>query len=152
MADCGCQETKGLTRKVLWLLLGINGALFVLEVLTGWWARSLSLVADGLDMLADALIYGLALAAIGRSPRFQQQTARLCGVLQLLLSVLIGAGAWQRFQSGQLPEVWTMGTVGLLALAGNVLAVVLLAKHRRGEVHLRATWIFSRNDALANLG
>ncbi|MGQ9865094.1 MAG: hypothetical protein ACUVSQ_02225 [Pseudanabaenaceae cyanobacterium] len=77
---------------MLWGLLGLNGAFFVLEVLTGWQARSLSLVADGLDMLADALIYGLALAAIGRSPQFQNQTARLCGGLQLLLSLLIVGG------------------------------------------------------------
>ncbi len=152
MADCGCHKTEDLTRRTLWGLLGINGALFGLEVLTGWHARSLSLVADGLDMLVDALVYGLALVAMGRSPQFKTQVARLSGLLLLGLAVAIAVGAWQRFQSGRLPEVWTMGSVGLLALLGNVAAMVLLSRHRRGEVHLRAGWIFSRNDVLANLG
>jgi Co/Zn/Cd efflux system component len=152
MADCDCQETEGLTRRTLWWLLGINGALFGLEVVTGWHARSLSLVADGLDMLVDALVYGLALTAMGRSPQFKKQVARLSGVLLLCLAVGIVVGAWQRFQAGQLPEVWTMGGIGLLALLGNVVAMALLAQHRRGEVHLRASWIFSRNDVLANVG
>ncbi|NJK59787.1 MAG: cation transporter [Oscillatoriales cyanobacterium SM2_1_8] len=152
MADCDCHEIEGLTRNVLRWLLAINASLFVLEVGVGWWAQSLALAADGVDMLADALVYGLSLAAIGRSPQFQKRTARFSGVLQMTLAVLIWVGAWQRFQGGRLPAVWAMGGVGLLALIGNAIAVVLLAKHRQGAVHLQASWIFSRNDVLANLG
>ena len=53
------------SRALKWLL-AINAAMFVVEVTTGWIAQSTGLMADSLDMFADAAVYGLALYAVGR--------------------------------------------------------------------------------------
>lgn len=42
--------------------------------------------------------------------------------------------------------------ISLLALAGNVSCLLLLVRHRHGGAHMKASWIFSTNDVLANLG
>ena len=42
--------------------------------------------------------------------------------------------------------------ISALALAANVSCLFLLARHRHGGAHMRASWIFSTNDVLANLG
>ena len=52
-------------RKLLWQVLFINFFFFSLELSTGFISKSMGLVADSLDMLADSVVYGLALFAVG---------------------------------------------------------------------------------------
>ena len=137
---------------VLRLLLGINGLMFVIEMIAGWWAGSAGLVADAADMFADAGVYGVALYAVGRSARHKRVAARLSGVLQLLLAVGVLVETLRRAAFGGVPEEIAMIGVSLLALAANVACLALIARHRGGGVHMRASYIFSANDVLANLG
>ena len=151
--SCGCHETAAhLEQRTLWVLLAINAGMFVLEAGVGWFAQSTGLLADSLDMLADALVYGTALMASGRSLRLQQQAATASGWLQIMLGVGVAFEVVRRFVVGSEPVSGLMMVMGGVALIGNVTCLLLLAKHRRGGVHMRASWIFSTNDVIANLG
>jgi Co/Zn/Cd efflux system component len=138
--------------RVLRLLLGLNGAMFAIELSAGWIAESTGLIADAFDMLADAAVYAVALAAVGRARAQQHRAARLSGWLQLALGVAALGEVLRRLAYGSLPEPPLMIGISLLALAVNLACVALLARHRGGGTHMRASWIFSTNDALANLG
>ena len=137
---------------VLRWLLGINAAMFVVEIGAGWLAQSTGLIADSLDMFADAAVYGLALFAVGRHAAHKLRAARLSGWLQLLLALGAMAEVARRLVFGSEPEPRLMTGVALVALAANVACLALLARHREGGAHMKASWIFSTNDVLANLG
>lgn len=138
--------------RVLWILLGINALMFVVEMIAGWWAQSAGLIADAADMFADAAVYGLALYAVGRGAAHKLSAARLAGFLQLVLAVGAIGESGRRLITGSAPEEAAMIGVSLLALAANVACLALIARHREGGVHMRASYIFSANDVLANLG
>jgi len=145
-------EAAELERKTLWTLLAINGAMFLIEAVAGWWGESTGLVADSLDMLADASVYGIALYAVGRSRRLQANAATASGVLQVVLGLgVIIEVARRYFYLSEPVSVLIIG-VGLLALVANIACLMLIAKHREGGIHMRASWIFSTNDVIANLG
>jgi cation diffusion facilitator family transporter len=155
MSGCGCGDIEIKNRsesKVLWQLLAINGVMFVVEFTIGWLAQSTGLIADSLDMLADAGVYGLGLYAVGRTLRAKTHAASVSGVLQLALAGLVMVDVLRRYVVGSEPFGILMMSVSLLALLANLACLALLAKHRNGEVHMRASWIFSTNDVLANLG
>ena len=138
--------------RVLWTLLAINAAMFVIELGAGLWARSAGLIADAMDMFADAAVYGVALYAVGRAARHKLAAARLAGVLQLVLALGALAEVVRRMLAGAMPEAAGMMGIALLALAANVACLVLIARHREGGVHMKASYIFSANDVIANLG
>lgn len=149
---CNCAAAAATAEaKTLRWLLGINALMFVVEIVTGWLAQSTGLIADSLDMFADAAVYGLALYAVGHAGR-QMGAARLSGWLQLLLALGALGEVLRRWLLGSSPEPLPMIGIALLALVANVACVALLAKHRDGGAHMRASWIFSTNDVLANLG
>jgi Co/Zn/Cd efflux system component len=154
MSDCGGEldEAAELERQTLWILLAINGAMFIGEAIAGWWGDSTGLLADSLDMLADASVYGIALYAVGQSRGLQAGAATASGVLQIALGLGVLLEVGRRFLYGSDPVSPLMIAVGTLALVANVSCLLLIAKHRKGGVHMRASWIFSRNDVIANLG
>lgn len=150
--SCGCAAAAAKAEaKTLRWLLAINATMFVVEVVAGWLAQSTGLIADSLDMFADAAVYGLALYAVGHTGR-QLGAARLSGGLQLLLALGVLGEVLRRWFAGSAPEPLPMMSIALLALVANVACMTLLAKHRDGGAHMRASWIFSTNDVLANLG
>lgn len=154
MAGCGCDfEAKNREQtRVLVVLLLINALMFVVEVIVGWIAESTALVADALDMLADASVYAVALYAVGRNPVAKRHAARVSGYMQILLGVMVLFEVGRRAIVGSEPlSFWMMG-VGAVALLANTACLVLIARHRSGEVHMRASYIFSKNDVIANLG
>ncbi|WP_394560482.1 cation transporter [Aquipseudomonas alcaligenes] len=134
------------------ILLGINGAMFVTEMTAGLIAQSAGLVADSLDMFADAAVYGLALYAVGRSVQLQVRAAHLAGFLQIVLALGVLGEVVRRFLYGSEPESMLMLGVGLVALVANVSCLLLIYGHREGGAHMKASWIFSANDVLANIG
>ena len=150
-ADLSDSTTADSQRRALWWVLGINAAMFAVELVAGIVAQSTGLVADSLDMLADASIYAIALMAAG-DVASQRRSARASGWVQLALAALVLVEVLRRAAAGSEPVEGLMVAVGLLALAANLTCVALLARHRRGGAHLRASWIFTTNDALANLG
>ena len=154
MPGCGCGSAKSasLERRTLSMLLGINGAMFVGEAIIGWMSESTGLLADSLDMLADALVYTIALIAVGRSTRLQSSAATASGVLQIALGLGVLFEVGRRYLYGSEPVSVAMMATGAVALVANVACLAILAKHRNGGAHMRASWIFSTNDVIANLG
>ncbi len=138
--------------RVLVAVLAINLAMFVGELAAGIWAGSTGLVADSLDMLADASVYAIALLGAGASLQRQRRAARASGWMQLGLAGLVLVEVVRRAIEGGQPRSDVMVAMGVLALLANVTCLVLLARHRSGGLHLRASWIFTTNDVLANLG
>ncbi|WP_233256717.1 cation transporter [Opitutus sp. ER46] len=139
-------------RRVLVRLLAINAVMFVVEMVVGVCADSSGVIADSLDMLADAMVYGLGLYAVGRSAALKRRAARWSGLFQVGLAVCILLDAIRRGWWGSEPTSVLMMAVSLVALAANAYCLFLLQKHRDGEVHMRASWIFSRSDVIANVG
>ena len=154
MAPCECHDEAGdiAQRSVLVALLSINACMFAGEFVVGLIAESTGLIGDSLDMLADATVYGIALFAVGRSPTAKISAARWSGLFQIILACGLLIDILRRSIFGSDPESWLMWSVGIVALAANVTCLAILSKHRKGEVHMRASWIFSKNDVLANLG
>ena len=154
MSNCDCHdniEPKN-QKNLLITLLVINGVMFVFEFLFGLYAESTGLLADSLDMLADAMVYGSALFVIGKTAIAKANSALLSGVFQMLLGIGVMFEVIRRFLFGSEPISTVMIVISLFALAANIVCLVLLNKHKQGEVHMRATWIFSKNDVIANLG
>lgn len=154
MSDCGCEfeATNDTQKKVLYWLLAINATMFFLEFGVGWIAQSTALVADSLDMLADAIVYGIGLYAVGRAAKDKANAALASGYFQLAICILMAVDIGRRILFGSEPVSVLMMGMGSVALIANLTCLALIHKHRDGEVHMRASWIFSANDAIANLG
>ncbi|EFO80224.1 cobalt-zinc-cadmium resistance protein [Oscillochloris trichoides DG-6] len=146
-------DESDLQRRVLITVLVINAALFVIELITGLIAQSMGLIADSLDMLADAIVYGLSLYAVGRAASHKQQVAKISGYFQLCLGILGMAEVVRRFLgAGDEPGFMLMIGISLLALSGNAASLFVLQRARSQEVHMKASWIFTSNDVLVNIG
>ena len=154
MSDCDCriEVESQQQRRVLITLLVINAAMFVVEMVTGILAESTGLIADSLDMLADAVVYGIGLYAVGRAVSTKIRAAYVSGYFQMALALIVALDVGRRAVFGSEPEPAYMVLIGLIALAANVVCLNLIAKHRDGGVHMRASWIFSKNDVIANVG
>jgi Co/Zn/Cd efflux system component len=154
MSDCDCSievESRQQGRVLITLLI-INASMFVVELVTGILAESTGLIADSLDMLADAVVYGIGLYAVGRAASAKIRAAYISGYFQMALALIVALDVSRRAVFGSEPEPAYMILIGLIALAANVLCLNLIAKHRDGGVHMRASWIFSKNDVIANVG
>jgi Co/Zn/Cd efflux system component len=138
--------------RTLRTLLVINAAMFAVELTVSWVARSAGLLADSLDMFADAAVYGVALYAVGRSASAKLRTARFSGWLQGALAIAALAEVVRRATAGGEPYTPLMIAMATLALAANVTCLWLVSRHRAGGAHMKASVIFSANDVLANLG
>ncbi|NII11024.1 cation transporter [Oleiagrimonas sp. C23AA] len=152
MSECGChaEASNEAERRILRLALGLNATMFVVGIVAGLIAQSMGLIADSLDMLADACAYGIGLAAWTRSARFKASAAQLSGILLLILGLGVLLGVIWRSAMGSHPEgVWMMA-IAFVALIVNATVLRLLGRFRQGEVHLRATWLFTRVDVVAN--
>jgi len=158
MASC-CEnkscEIEGLRAshgRVLWIVLAINAIMFVVECTAGLAAHSTSLLADSLDMLGDALVYGFSLFVLARSARWQAGAALVKGVFMLAFGLGVFLEALHRMVVPVMPAVEAMGIVGALALAANLVCFFLLYRHRGDNLNMSSTWLCSRNDLIANTG
>lgn len=158
MTNCCEKKTCELTAmreghsKVLWILLAINAVMFVVEGSAGFLAHSTSLLADALDMLGDALVYGFSLFVLARSPRWQAGAALAKGGFMLVFGVGVMAEAVHKILYPVMPSVETMGIIGCVALAANLVCFFLLYRHRGDNLNMSSTWVCSRNDLIANVG
>jgi Co/Zn/Cd efflux system component len=138
-------------KRVLWTVIGINGAMFLTETVAGSLAGSQALKADALDFLADTVTYGLSLAVIGASLRTRATAALFKGLsLSLMAFWVFGSTIYQTLVLG-VPSAEVMGLVGFLALAANLASVGLLAPYKDGDANVRSVWLCSRNDAIGNV-
>ena len=154
MSGCGCEvEIKDASQKrVLYRLLGINATMFFVEMTVGILADSTALIADSMDMLADAVVYGIGIYAVGKSILHKAKAAKISGYFQLLLGVIILIDITRRLFLGSEPISSLMIGMGFIALIANVVCLVIIRNHKNDEVHMRASWIFSANDVIANMG
>jgi cation diffusion facilitator family transporter len=151
---CGSElaSATGAERRTLVIVLVLNAAMFLAEFSAGLLAGSTALLADSLDMLADAMVYALGLFALGRAPHWRARAALTSGMLQLALGLGVGVEAAVKLFVDALPDTATMGVFGVIALLVNGVCFLLLSRYRDGDINLRATWICSRNDMLGNVG
>jgi len=139
--------------RVLWQVLAINFFFFVLEMLTGFLAGSMGLVADSLDMLADSIVYALSLFAVGGTISRKKKIAGAAGYFQLVLALLGFAEVIRRFVGhGETPDFHLMIIISLLALTGNAICLYLLQKSTSKEAHMQASVVFTSTDVIVNLG
>lgn len=151
--DVASANDKKLERSLLWKVLFINAFFFILEISVGFWARSMGLVADSLDMLADSLVYGMALWAVGGSLLRKRRVAQWAGYFQLILAVGGLVEVIRRFLNFEtIPMFQAMILISALALIGNTISLYLLQRSQSKEVHMQASMIFTSNDIVVNLG
>ena len=137
-------------RTVLWVVLGINAAMFVAELLLGFAAGSVSLQADALDFLGDAANYGISLLVTGLALHYRARATLVKGVTMGAFGLwILGSALWHSAH-GTLPSAMTMGKVGVAALLANALTFALVWKYRAGDSNMQSVWLCSRNDVIGN--
>lgn len=140
-------------RQLLWTVLLINFGFFAVESITGLISRSMGLVADSLDMLADAFVYGLSLYAVGRAVQAKKNVASVSGYFQMILAIAGFIEVIRRFVSvDEPPDYKTMIIVSIFALIANAICLYLLQRTKSEEAHIKASMIFTSNDVVINLG
>jgi len=138
-------------KRVLWIVLAINAAMFLIEIVAGLAAGSASLQADALDFLGDTANYAISLFVVGTALRYRSMAALVKGATMGLFGVwVMGTVVWHSVM-GTVPEPLTMGVVGSAALVSNAVCFGLLYAYRSGDANMRSVWVCSRNDVLGNL-
>jgi cation diffusion facilitator family transporter len=150
---CGSETAKAdpRWRRVLWVALIVNAAMFFVEMMAGTVADSRALQADALDFLGDAGNYAVSLAVVGAALAWRARAALLKSVFMLGFAAWVFASAVLAFVNGTSPNPAMMGAVGALALAANAGVALLLYRYRTGDANMRSVWICSRNDAIGNV-
>jgi len=139
-------------KRALWAVMALNVGYGVIEIGGGFLAGSQGLKADALDFLGDGTITLLGLLAIGWGAAWRARAALLQGVFLAVMGAGVLAATAYRVFVTQVPEADLMGLFGFGALVVNVASAALLLKHRTGDANVQAVWLFSRNDALGNVG
>ena len=140
-------------RNALWWVLGINFSFFLIEVVAGWVAHSMGLIADSLDMLADSLVYALSLFAVGAAVATKKKIARLSGYFQMALAFLGFGEVLRRFLvETKTPLFEWMILIAALALVANIICLRILTRAKSNEAHMQASAIFTSNDIIVNGG
>lgn len=151
---CGHTEFTGLDpvyKRILWVIIVINGAMFGVEMIAGILAQSQALQADALDFIGDTLSYGISLWAIGKAATVRSNAALFKGYSLVLMSVwVLGSTVYRVFVMNS-PEPFTMGAVATAAFVANLVSVLLLMRYKDGDANVRSVWLCSRNDAIGNL-
>src|SRR5450759_1240158 len=157
MADCcndkACEieALRNRQSSMLKIVLGINAVMFVVELTAGLLGHSVSLVADSLDMLGDALVYGFSLYVVARSTAMKAKAALLKGAIMAAFGLFVLGQVIYRIVFPQLPVFEAIGAIGLLALAANSTCFFLLWRHRADDINMSSVWLCSRNDIIANM-
>lgn len=144
--------TNAAQTRTLQIALAINGGMFLAESVGGYVADSSALIADSLDMFADAAVYAIALYGVGKAASGQIKAAHVSGWLQMTLAAGALFEVVRRAVVGSDPESSLMMGVAAVALVANATTMWLLARHRGSGAHMKASWIFTTNDVLANIG
>jgi Co/Zn/Cd efflux system component len=150
----GCASDKPVVdpkyRRILWIALVVNLAMFEIEILTGSRAGSVSLLADAADFLSDSANYGASLFVLSLAPIWRSRTALVKGITMGGYGLFVLAATAWHFSTGTVPKAETMGAIGVLALVANGLVALLLFAYRNGDSNMRAVWLCTRNDMIGN--
>jgi Co/Zn/Cd efflux system component len=137
-------------RRVLQIVLSINVVMFLVEFVSGVMAHSTALLADSVDMLGDAIVYGFTLYVVSRGAVWQARAALLKGLIMAGFGVGVLAEVSAKLVRGTVPAAEVMGGIGLLALLANAACLLLLWRHRTDDINMRSAWICSLNDVAGN--
>lgn len=157
MADCcndkACEidALRNRQSSTLKIVLAINAIMFIIELTAGLLGNSISLIADSLDMLGDALVYGFSLYVVALGAIMKARAALLKGIVMAGFGLFVLGQAIYRIVYPQLPVFETIGLVGLMALAANGICFYLLWRHRADDINMSSVWLCSRNDIIANI-
>jgi cation diffusion facilitator family transporter len=149
--SCELDALRAEQTSMLKAVLAINATMFVVELAAGLVAGSVSLLADSLDMLGDALVYGVSIYAVTRGTREKAMSALVKGIVMAIFGLLVIVQAGYRMFNPQQPELHLMGGVAALALLANIACLALLWRHRVDDINMRSVWLCSRNDIIANV-
>jgi Co/Zn/Cd efflux system component len=138
-------------RRILWLALIINFAMFAIEIGGSWSAHSTSLLADSMDFLGDGANYALSLVVLARSVQWRAKAALFKALCMAVFGVAILVVGTLQFQSDELPVAKTMGSIALLAVGANLAVAWMLYAYRNGDANMRSVWLCTRNDVIGNL-
>ncbi|MES3039481.1 MAG: cation diffusion facilitator family transporter [Bdellovibrionota bacterium] len=138
--------------KILKIVMAINLAMFFIEFASGWFAESTALMADSLDMLGDAIVYGFSLYVLHKSERLRATAALLKGLIIVTFGLFVFGQASYKALTPGLPIPHIMGAIGLLALIANGICLLLLTIHKDDDINMKSTWVCSRNDIISNTG
>lgn len=138
-------------RRVLWIALIVNATMFFVEIAGGWKSGSTALLADAVDFFGDAANYGVSLSVLALAPVWRSRTALWKGYVMAGYGGFVLAGAAWHVITATVPQAVTMGAIGLLALAANVMVAILLYAYRNGDANMRSVWLCTRNDAIGNV-
>jgi Co/Zn/Cd efflux system component len=137
--------------QILWIILLVNAGMFVVEIASGIYSGSQSLLADALDFFGDAANYGISLYVLNRSVNWRAKASIIKGSTMGLFGLwILGSTVYKALTTGA-PQAEVMGLIGLLALIANVFSAMLLYKYRMGDSNRESVWICSRNDAIGNI-
>ena len=111
MDDCCIDKASAVERlrerqaATLRLVLFVNVAMFVVELISGLLAGSMALLADSLDMLGDSLVYGLSLYAVARGPVWKARAAVAKAAVMGLFGMFVFGQLVYKLVYPQLPTV-----------------------------------------------
>ena len=148
---CELDALRSRQSSILKIVLAINAVMFVVELTAGLLGNSVSLVADSLDMLGDALVYGFSLYVVARDAAMKARAALLKGAIMAAFGLFVLGQAIYRIAIPQIPVYEMIGAIGLLALAANGMCFFLLWRHRADDINMSSVWLCSRNDIIANI-
>ena len=139
-------------KRVLWTVIGVNGAMFVTEMVAGHLAESQALKADALDFLGDTVTYGLSLAVIGASLQTRAMAAMFKGLaLSLMAFWVLGSTVYHTIILG-LPRVELIGRNRRAGARGQSRVGVDASCATRTATPMCArSGCCSRNDAIGNV-
>jgi len=157
VAGCSCEDNvkfDGMTaayKRILWVVIAINGIMFLVEMTAGMFASSQALKADALDFLGDTATYTITLMVLGMPLVWRARAALVKGASLGLMGIWVLGSTIYYALVLDVPQAEVMGSIGLLALTANMVSVLLLLRHRNGDANVRSVWLCSRNDAIGNL-
>lgn len=159
-AHCSCEhetpQPSAITdlpryRRILWIALWVNAAMFCVELAAGLQSDSLSLLADAIDFAGDAMNYGVSIAVLTAALRWRSRAALVKAATMMSFGLFVlGRALWNLLHGGT-PEALTMGAVGTMALLANLGVAWMLYAYREGDANMRSVWLCTRNDAISNL-
>jgi Co/Zn/Cd efflux system component len=148
---CEIETLRSRQSSMLKIVLGVNAIMFVVELTAGLIGGSISLLADSLDMLGDALVYGFSIYVVARGARMKANAALFKGSIMAAFGLFVLGQAIYKIVFPQVPVFEAIGAIGLLALAANSICFALLWRHRADDINMSSVWLCSRNDIIANV-
>ncbi|HUJ17614.1 MAG TPA: cation transporter [Nitrospirota bacterium] len=148
---CELDALRNRQSSTLKIVLGINAVMFLVELAAGFLSGSLSLLADSLDMLGDALVYGFSIYVVARGARMKAMAALFKGGIMAAFGLFVLGQAVYKILFPRVPVFEAIGVIGALALAANGLCLFLLWRHRADDINMQSVWLCSRNDIIANI-